>query len=1044
MATVYLARDERHGREVALKVIQVAPGDEDGAARFLNEIQVAARLAHPNILPVHDSGHTEGFSYYVMPYVPGESLRQRLDREGALPVADTLAIAGQVANALAYAHSHGVIHRDIKPENILFLAGHAVVADFGIARAISAGGWSRRMLGGDRIGTPAYMSPEQAVGGSRVDGRSDTYSLGCVLYEMLTGDPPFRGDTPEELVVKHLQDEPEPVQTRRAALPAEMQPLVALALAKNPADRYPTAQQFADAITRVQTGQLATPASSRILPHRGIGRWRWVLPAAAVVAVIYAAVGSVTAQGGFGAQRLDPARLAIGPFLHHEGAAPMLLTGEQCARIIREAFGRWDDVSLVDSRWFGDRLSRLDQEPSLDDLLKLARQGNAGRLVSGEVWPFRDSLRIRGVLYDTRRGGRIIRERTVTIANSLENVEARFEELADSLLLDRPQTAVAAGGALGTRLIVAWQAYDSAHAALARWDLGAAVAGFRLALERDPGYGLAHLWLAQTQSWMGRPAETWRDNAIAGLGAQPPLPPRDREWALALAAMAEARYPEACDRYDAMIRRDTLDFRGWYGRAECRSRDPIVLPDPASPSKWRFRSSYHAAINDYQRALTLVPSTHMAFRGGAFDRLSRLYFAEGNTFRRGARSDAAAADFAGFPSLLGDTVAFIPWPLDQIGSGATVSPGSRVQSGGEPEAIRRNQRRLADLTNEWARAFPRSLAAIESEGLALELVGEFGAMAGASDTAVRRIQQARGLATLDADRVRLASVELRLLVKQERFREAVLLADSLLRANPAPAAANAPYLAAAAALTGRAALAAQLSRLSAPDQVVWAQDGAVLKLPLPLRETALALEAFAAIGAPRDSLEALYRLAQRQLSGYLTRDRREIADAALLDQTRVLLFPDAYAEPAPRSHAPLNYLLQLQDAARHDQGDRARTIFGDLARRRVGRRLGGQSVEVALAEAQVELALGDTAAALLRLDGYLSGLTSVGLDLTERTVASGSLVRLMALRARLGDATGDLATARKWAGDVVTLWQRADPGLRPVLEEMRAIATRPS
>src|SRR5690606_29210747 len=236
--------------------------------------------------PVHDSGHTDGFSYYVMPYVPGESLRQRLDREGALPVADTLAIAGQVANALAYAHSHGAIHRVIEPEHILFPAGHAVVADFGIARAISAGGWSRRMLGGDRIGTPAYMSPEQAVGGSRVDGRSDTYSLGCVLYEMLTGDPPFRGDTPEELVVKHLQDEPEPVQTRRAGLPAEMQPLVALALAKNPADRYPTAQQFADAIARVQTGQHSTPAASRVLPRRGIGRWRGVVTAGNVVVII--------------------------------------------------------------------------------------------------------------------------------------------------------------------------------------------------------------------------------------------------------------------------------------------------------------------------------------------------------------------------------------------------------------------------------------------------------------------------------------------------------------------------------------------------------------------------------------------------------------------------------------------------------------------------------------------------------------------------------------------------------------------------------------
>jgi tetratricopeptide (TPR) repeat protein len=1042
MATVYLARDERHGREVAIKVFQVGPGDEDGAARFLNEIQVAARLAHPNILPVHDSGHAEGFSYYVMPFVPGESLRERLEREGALPVADALAIAGQIANALSYAHSNGVIHRDIKPENILFLAGQAVVADFGIARAISAGGWSRRMLGGDRIGTPAYMSPEQAVGGSRVDGRSDVYSLGCVVYEMFTGDPPFRGDTPEDLVVKHLQEEPEPLQIRRAALPPEVQPLVAQALAKNPADRYPTAQQFADAISRVQVGQLTTPVGTPAVRRpgtaRGIGAVRWVLPAAAIAAVIYAAVGSVAAQGGFGVPPVDPARLAIAPFLHHHGAAPMLLTGEQCARIIREAFSRWDDVSLVDSRWMDDRLSRLPEEPALDDLLKVARQANAGRLVSGEVWPFRDSLRIRGVLYDTRRGGRIIRERTISISASMEQLEARFQELADSLLLDRPQTGVAAGGALGTRLIVAWQAYDSAHAALARWELDAAVAGFRLALERDPGYGLAHLWLAQTQSWMGRPTESWRDHAIAGLGAQPPLHTRDREWAMALAAMAEGRFPEACERYDAMIRRDTLDFRGWYGRAECRSRDHVVQADPKSPSGFRFRSSYQAAINDYHKALTLVPSTHMAFRGGSFDRLSRLYFAEGNIFRPGSRADAAAADFAAFPAIDADTMVFVPWPLEQV---ITVSPGA--SGGAQPEAVRRNQRRLAELTGEWARTFPSSVPAIEAEGLALELVGEFGTTVGASDSAVHRIQQARRLTSDNADQIRLGSVELRMLLKQERFHAAVTLADSLLRTNPAPTVSTAPYLAAAAALTGRAALAARLNRLSARDHVVWTIDGAVLNVPLPLRETALALEAFAAVGAPVDSLDGLYRLAQRQLNGYLAPDRRELADAALLDQTRALLYL-ATPVTASRNRAPLSYLLRLQNAARRGESAEARAIFGHLARIRVGRRPGGQAVEVALAEALVELTLNDTAAALVRLDGYLSGLSSAGLDLTERPVASGSLVRLMALRARLAVATGDRALARKWAGDVVTLWGRADPGLGPVLEEMRAIATRPS
>ncbi|MBK6780247.1 MAG: serine/threonine protein kinase [Gemmatimonadetes bacterium] len=441
MATVYLARDEQHFRQVALKAFRLESDAGDGADRFLQEIKVVARLAHPNILPLHDSGQIDGFLYYVMPYVPGESLRQRLEREGALPIADALAIAGQVASALAYAHSHDVIHRDIKPDNILFLAGQAVVADFGIARAISAGGWKRKDLLEERVGTPAYMSPEQASGGSRaVDHRSDLYSLGCVLYEMLTGEPPFRGTTPEDLVVQHLEAEPAPVETRRATVPPELRRLVGRALSKNPADRYATAHQFAEAIARVQQGEAAAATPAEPLPvRRAAIPWRWLLPAAAIAAVVYAAFVTAATRRGLGAGATDPGHLAVAPFVHHEGAAPLLLTGEQCARLLREALTRWDDVSVVDSRWFDDRIARLPAPAELDELLRLAREARAGRLLSGEVWPFRDSVRIRGVLYETGRGARVLRERTVTVSASLEDLEARFTELADSLLLPRAQ-----------------------------------------------------------------------------------------------------------------------------------------------------------------------------------------------------------------------------------------------------------------------------------------------------------------------------------------------------------------------------------------------------------------------------------------------------------------------------------------------------------------------------------------------------------------------------------------------------------------------------
>ncbi|HEU5261101.1 MAG TPA: serine/threonine-protein kinase, partial [Gemmatimonadales bacterium] len=195
MATVYLARDLRHQRAVAVKVLRPDLFDSSGRERFLREIEIAAGLQHPNILPLHDSGAADGLLYYVMPYVEGESLRDRLDRENQLPVDEALRIAREVAEALGYAHGHGIVHRDIKPANVLLSAGHALVMDFGIAHAISEAGGPQLTERGIAVGTPAYMSPEQASGREAVDARSDLYALGCVVYEMLAGEPPFTGRT---------------------------------------------------------------------------------------------------------------------------------------------------------------------------------------------------------------------------------------------------------------------------------------------------------------------------------------------------------------------------------------------------------------------------------------------------------------------------------------------------------------------------------------------------------------------------------------------------------------------------------------------------------------------------------------------------------------------------------------------------------------------------------------------------------------------------------------------------------------------------------
>jgi eukaryotic-like serine/threonine-protein kinase len=250
MALVFLAHDLKHDRLVALKVLRPEFSVALGPERFLREIQLAAKLQHPNILPLYDSGQTDGTLYYVMPYVEGESLRDRLDREGQLPLEDAIGIAREVADALSYAHSHDVIHRDIKPENILLSGAHALVADFGIARAISAAGAEQLTQTGIAVGTPAYMSPEQASAASRIDGRADVYALGCVVYEMLAGAPPFSAPRPQGVLARHTLDPVPPLRTLRKVVPPQIERAVMKALEKAPADRFATAGQFAVALAQ--------------------------------------------------------------------------------------------------------------------------------------------------------------------------------------------------------------------------------------------------------------------------------------------------------------------------------------------------------------------------------------------------------------------------------------------------------------------------------------------------------------------------------------------------------------------------------------------------------------------------------------------------------------------------------------------------------------------------------------------------------------------------------------------------------------------------
>jgi serine/threonine protein kinase/tetratricopeptide (TPR) repeat protein len=302
-ATVYLAHDVRHDRPVALKVVHPELVATVGAERFLREIRFIARLSHPHILPLFDSGEADGNLYYVMPYLRGETLRRRLAREGRLPVSTAIRIAREVALALDYAHRQGVIHRDIKPENILLEDDQAVVADFGVATAMeAAAGGDRLTQTGLAVGTPAYMSPEQAGGATQLDGRSDLYSLGCVLYETLGGEPPYIGSTPQSVMTQQVIAPLPPLRARRPEVPESVERVLAKALAKEPADRFATAAEFTTALESADGGAVEHPPRLR-------------KPVIALVSLV-AAVGLALALGlaRRGERAHEISRIAVLPF----------------------------------------------------------------------------------------------------------------------------------------------------------------------------------------------------------------------------------------------------------------------------------------------------------------------------------------------------------------------------------------------------------------------------------------------------------------------------------------------------------------------------------------------------------------------------------------------------------------------------------------------------------------------------------------------------------------------------------------------------------
>ena len=560
MATVYLAHDLRHDRPVALKVFHPQLGSELGE-RFLREIRMAARLSHPHILTVHDSGEADGLLWYTMPVVDGESLRQRLRREGPLPLEETVRIGRSVAEALDFAHGHGVVHRDIKPENILLFRGEAMVADFGIALATDTADQDRLTQTGLSLGTVTYMSPEQALGGTRLDGRTDIYSLGCVVYEMLAGEPPYTGPTPQAVVAKRLTGAPPPLAAVRD-VPEALERAIHRALARNPADRFPAARDFARALADAVTSP-ATASPAPTVPAKAVRPARRGFPKVAAAAALLALVVVLglawlaVARRSVSAPASD-SRVAVLPFAVPGAGKFGYLVEGMVDLLSRNLNGVGEQVTVDPGRVMsalegGEKRGVQDAERGM----LIARRLGAGRYILGSVHAAGGHLRIQAQLYEEGTGA----PRPIAQASAEGDSTALFDlvdRLSAQLLVsaDRGQGArLAQTAAVTTTSLPALKAYLDAERNLRAAEFDSAVAGFQAATALDSSFALAHYRLAVAAAWTGR-SGLLAPSISRALGLASRLGERDRALLAAFAEVArgvpdtaERRYREILEKY---------------------------------------------------------------------------------------------------------------------------------------------------------------------------------------------------------------------------------------------------------------------------------------------------------------------------------------------------------------------------------------------------------------------------------------------------------------------------------------------------------------
>ncbi len=508
-ATVYLAQDLKHSRQVAIKVLRPELAAAVGPERFLKEIEIVGRLQHPHILTLIDSGEADGLLYYVMPYVEGESLRQRLTRERHLPVDESNRLAREVADALAYAHGEGVIHRDIKPENIMLSGGHAVVTDFGIARAMSEAGGERLTQTGFAAGTPAYMSPEQASAEDDVDARADVYALGCVLYEMLAGEPPFGGGSNQAIFTKHMLDPVPSVRRLRPTVPQQLDSAVSRALAKVPTDRHATARSFGAVLERAGQEPSAAQRTLQILATRR-----------------NAVLAAVPLDGAGEIQTVDPHAL----------------------------------LSSIPA----DEGGTLGPE----DAANAARRFGAGRYVLGSVVQAGGRLEVTASVYEVGGGAPLVASAEADGEQAILDVTDELAREIVANLSAGTELRLSRLAATTTQSFTALKAYLDGERAYHTLDFPEAIDAFQRAIAEDSSFALAYYRLSQAAVWAATDIRLGQWAAERAMELRDRLSERERRLLEAFRALEQNDGREAERIYRSIIATYPDELQAWYWLGE--------------------------------------------------------------------------------------------------------------------------------------------------------------------------------------------------------------------------------------------------------------------------------------------------------------------------------------------------------------------------------------------------------------------------------------------------------------------------------------------